>query len=94
MAVQRILKPAESNGHFQNKEISPILIAMGEEFGYVAAHHIFSYLSRTTMKSITEILFSDYDTFSRILKQVYTEEVAEKEILSRLSRFRLKERIG
>ena len=44
------------------------------------------------MKSRAEI-FSDYDTFSNIMKQVYTEEVAEKEILDRLSTFGMKQKI-
>jgi len=83
MAIQRISKPIESNGHSQNPRDSFILKVMEEEFGYTAAHSILSHVSRTTMKSKSEIL-SDYDTFSRILKQVYTEGVAEKEILDRL----------
>jgi len=65
---------------------------MGEEFGYIATHAILSYVSHTTMKSIAEIL-SDYDTFSRILKEVYTGAVAEKEILDRLSSFGLRKKI-
>jgi len=83
MAFQRISKPIESNGHSQNPRDSFILKDMEEEFGYTAAHCILSHVSRTTMKSKSEIL-SDYDTFSRILKEVYTDRVAEKEILDRL----------
>ncbi len=90
MAIQRISKPYESNGHSQNPKFSPILKAMGEEFGYRAAHAILSHISRTTMKSMDEILSSDYDTFSRIFKEVYTEGVAEKEILNRLSSYGLR----
>ncbi len=89
MAVQRISKLYESNGHSQNQKFSPILKAMGEEFGYMAAHAILTHVSRTTMKSMAEIL-SDYDTFSRILKEVYTAGVAEKEILGRLSSYGLR----
>jgi len=40
------------------------------------------------MKHMVEIL-SDYDTFSIILKHVYPEGVAEKEILDRLSSYGL-----
>ncbi len=65
---------------------------MGEEFGYIATHAILSYVSRTTTKSMAEIL-SDYDTFSRSLKEVYTGGVAEKEILDRLSSFGLSQKI-
>ena len=65
---------------------------MEEEFGYTAAHSIISHVARTTLKSRSEIL-SNYDTFSNILKQVYTEEVAEKEILDRLSSFGLSKKI-
>ncbi len=90
MAVQRISKLNESNGHSQNPKFSPILKAMGEEFGYMAAHAILTHVSRTTMKSMAEILSSDYDTFSRIFKEVYTEGVAEKEILGRLSSYGLR----
>ena len=50
------------------------------------------HISQTTMKSMAEIL-SDYDTFSRILKEVYTEAVAETEILDRLSSFGLSQKI-
>ena len=89
MAFQRISKPDESNGHSQNPRDSFILKDMEEEFGYTAAHCILSHVSRTTMKSKSEIL-SDYDTFSRILKEVYTDRVAEKEILDRLSSFGLR----
>ena len=91
MSIQRISKPNESNGHSQNLKSNLILKAMGEEFGYMAAYRILSYISSTTMKSMTEIL-SDYDTFSRILKEVYTEEVAETEILDRLSSFGLEKK--
>jgi len=83
MAIQRISKPDESNGHSQNPRDSFILKVMEEEFGYTAAHSILLHVSRTTMKSMEKIL-SDYDTFSKILKEVYTEKVAEKEILDRL----------
>ncbi len=94
MAIQRISKLDESNQYSENEKISPILIAMGEEFGYVAAHHIFSHISRTLMIPIRDILFSDYDTFTKQLNLVYTEEVAERDILNRLTRFRLKERLS
>jgi len=94
MAIQRISKLNEFNEHSQNPKFSPILKAMGEEFGYRAAHTILSYISHTTMKPMTVILSSDYDTFSRILKEVYTEGIAEKEILSRLSSYGLREQIG
>jgi len=92
MSIQRISKPNDSNRHSQNLKSNPILKAMEEEFGYMAAYRILSYVSSTTMKSMTEIL-SDYDTFSRILKEVYTEEVAETEILDRLSSYELREKI-
>jgi len=89
MAIQRVSNHNESNEHSQNPE--DILKAMGEEFGYIATHAILSYVSRTTMKPMAEIL-SNYDTFSRILKQVYTEEVAETEILDKLSSLGLRKR--
>ncbi len=92
MAIQRISEPNESNEHSQNPRDSFILKAMREEFGHVATHAILSHISQTTMKSIAEIL-SDYDTFSRILKEVYTEAVAETEILDRLSSFGLSQKI-
>ena len=92
MAIQSISKPNEFNGHYQYPSNNFILKAMREEFGHVATHAILSHVSRTTMKPMTEIL-SDYDIFSRILKEVYTEEVAEKEILNRLSSFGLSQKI-
>ncbi|GFN40894.1 MAG: hypothetical protein QQN43_05075 [Nitrosopumilus sp.] len=92
MAIQRTSNHNESNEHSQNPRESFILKVMEEEFGYTAAHSILSHVSRTTMKSKSEIL-SDYDTFSKFLKQVYTEEVAEKEILDRLSSFGLSQKI-
>jgi len=92
MAIQRAYNHNESNEHSQNTSDSFILKAMEEEFGYIAAHAILSHVSQTTMKSMAEIL-SDYGTFSRILKEVYTEGVAETEILDRLSSFGLREKI-
>ncbi len=92
MAIQWITKNSQSNDNSKNSEKSFILKAMEEEFGYTAAHCIISHVARTTMKSKAEI-FADYDTFSRILKQVYTEEVAQKEILDRLSTFGLSQKI-
>ncbi len=92
MAIQRVSNRNELNEHSQNPKDSFIFKAMEEEFGYVATHAILSHISQTTMKSIAEIL-SDYDTFSRILKEVYTEAVAETEILDRLSSFGLREKI-
>ena len=92
MAIQRITKNDQSNDNSENSEKSFILKVMEEEFGYTAAHSIISHVARTTMKSKSEIL-SNYDTFSNTLKQVYTEEVAEKEILDRLSSFGLSKKI-
>jgi hypothetical protein len=92
MAIQRITKNDQSNDNSKNSEKSFILKVMEDEFGYTAANSIISHVARTSMKSKSEIL-SDYDTFSNILKQVYTEEVAEKEILDRLSSFGLSQKI-
>ncbi len=92
MAIQRVSNHNESNEHSQNPRDSFILKVMEEEFGYIATHAILSYVSRTTTKSMAEIL-SNYDTFSRILKEVYTGGVAEKEILDRLSSFGLRKKI-
>ena len=92
MAIQRITKNSQSNDNSKDSEKSFILKVMEEEFGYTAAHSIISHVARTTMRSRSEIL-SNYDTFSNILKQVYTEEVAEKEILDRLSSFGLSKKI-
>jgi len=92
MAIQRITINSQSNDNSKNSEKSFILKVMEEEFGYTAAHAILSHVSQTTMKSKLEIL-SDYDTFSKFLKQVYTEEVAEKEILDRLASFGLSQKI-
>jgi len=91
MAIQRISNHNESNEHSQNLKDSFIFKVMEEEFGYVAAHAILWHVSQTTMKSMAEIL-SDYDTFSRILKEVYTEGIAETEILDRLSTLGLREK--
>jgi len=92
MSFQRVYNHDELNPYVQNPRDSFIRKAMGEEFGYIAADAILSHVSRTTMKSKSEIL-SDYDTFSRILKEVYTEVVAETEILDRLSSFGLSQKI-
>ena len=89
MAIQRVSNHNELNEHSQNPKDSFILKAMEDEFGYIATHAILSYVSRTTMKSRAEIL-SDHDTFSRILKEVYTETAVEIEILDRLFGLRLK----
>ena len=92
MSIQRDYNHNELNPFAQNPRDSFIHKAMEKEFGYIAADAILSHISQTTMKSIAEIL-SDYDTFSRILKGVYTEEVAKKEILDRLSSYELREKI-
>jgi len=92
MAIQWITKNSQSNVNSENSEKNFILKVMEEEFGYAATHAILSHVSQTTMKSKSEIL-SDYDTFSKFLKQVYTEEVAEKEILDRLASFGLSQKI-
>ncbi len=92
MAIQRITKNSQSNDNSNDSEKSFILKVMEEEFGYTAAHSIISHVARTTMKSKAEIL-SDYDTFSRILKQVYTDGVRATEILDRLSSYGFREKI-
>ena len=92
MSIQRISYHNEFNEYSQNLKDNFILKVMREEFGYVAAHAILWHVSQTTMKSMAEIL-SDYDTFSRILKEVYTEAVAKTEILDRLLSFGLIEKI-
>jgi hypothetical protein len=92
MAVHIVSNGNQSKQSSQDFRESFILKVMEEEFGYTAAHSILSHVSRTTMKSKSEVL-SDYDTFARMLKLVYTEEVAEREILDRLTNFGLKEKI-
>jgi len=92
MSIQRVFNHNELNEHSQNSNDSFILKSMEQEFGYVASHAILWHVSQTTMKSMAEIL-SDYDTFSRILKEVYTEAVAETEILDRLSSFGLSQKV-
>jgi len=92
MVIQRISKSKSFNKEFQNPKDSLILNVMEKEFGHAAAHAIISHVARTTIKSKAEIL-SDYDTFSRILKQVYPDGVAEKEILDRLSSYGFREKI-
>ena len=90
--AKRIVKPNHTSRQSQNLKDNFILKVMEKEFGYTAAHSIISHVSRTTMKSKTEIL-SDYDIFSNSMKQVYTKEVAEKEILYRLSTFGMRQKM-
>jgi len=92
MAIQRISKDELFSKDSQNARNNFILRVMEEEFGYTAAHSIIEHVVRTSMKSKAEI-FANYDTFARILKEVYTEKVAEKEILDRLSSFGLSKKI-
>jgi len=92
MSIQIVSNHNELNEHSQNLKDNFILKVMKEEFGYVAAHAILWHVSYTSMKSMEEIL-SDYDTFSRILKEVYTEAVAKTEILDRLLSFGLIKKI-
>ena len=92
MSIQRITYQNEFNEYSQNLKDNFILKVMKVEFGYVAAHAILWHVSQTTMKSMAEIL-SDYDTFSRILKEVYTEAIAKTEILDRLLSYGLIEKI-
>ena len=85
-------KPASGNMVNETTISSPdykeshILKAMEAEFGYTAAHSILSHVSKTTLKSKAEIL-SNFETFSKIMKEVYTEEVAQKQLLDRLPNF-------
>ncbi len=62
---------------------SLILKNMEQVFGYVSAHAIINHVSKTVMKSRSDIL-SNFETFSRIIKQVYGE-VEGKNFLAKLS---------
>jgi len=92
MSIQSVYNHYESSEQSQIPKDSFILSAMKEEFGYVAARAILWHVSYTSMRSIAEIL-SDYDTFSRILIEVYTGPVAETEILDRLLSYGLSQKI-
>jgi len=92
MSIQSVYNYNASNEHSQDPKDSFILKVMEEEFGYIPAHAILWHVSYTSMKSKAEIL-SDYGTFSEILKEVYTEVVAETEILDRLLSYGLSQKI-
>ncbi len=72
-----------SNENLENFRDSLILKAMEDEFGYIATHAIIKYVSQHVGKSRLEIL-SNFETFSRIINQVYGE-VEGKKFLSKLS---------
>lgn len=88
----RVSKLDEQSGRSETPSFNPVLKAMGDEFGYRATHAILTHMSRVSLKPVRVIL-SDYDTFSRILKEVYTAGVAEKEVLGRLAKYGLEEKI-
>ncbi len=72
-----------SNEISQDFSDSLILKNMEQVFGYVSAHAIINHVSKTVMKSRSDIL-SNFETFSRIIKQVYGE-VEGKNFLAKLS---------
>ncbi len=71
------------NEIIQDFRDSLILKNMERVFGYVSAHAIIYHVSKTVMKSRSDIL-SNFETFSRIIKQVYGE-VEGKNFLAKLS---------
>ena len=71
-----------SNEILQDFRDSLILKNMEQVFGYVSAHAIINHVSKTVMKSRSDIL-SNFETFSRIIKQVYGEDEGKK-FLSKL----------
>ena len=70
------------NEIIQDFRDSLILKNMKQVFGYVSAHAIIYHVSKTVMKSRSDIL-SNFETFSKNIKQVYGEVEGEK-FLSRL----------
>jgi len=72
-----------SNEIIQDFRDNLILKNMERVFGYVSAHAIIYHVSKTVMKSRSDIL-SNFETFSRIIKQVYGE-VEGKNFLAKLS---------
>ena len=71
-----------SNDILQDFRDSLILKNMEEVFGYVSAHAIIKYVSQHVGKSRLDIL-SNFETFSKNIKQVYGE-VEGKKFLSKL----------
>ncbi len=77
-----IITDNTSNEILQDFRDSLILKNMEQVFGYVSAHAIINHVSKTVMKSRSDIL-SNFETFSRIIKQVYGE-VEGKNFLAKL----------
>jgi len=71
-----------TNESLQDFRDSLILKNMEQVFGYVSAHAIINHVSKTVMKSRSDIL-SNFETFSRIIMQVYGE-VEGKNFLAKL----------
>ena len=65
------------NEILQDYRDSLILKNMEQVFGYVSAHAIINYVSRTIGMSRSEFL-SNYETFSRIIKEFYGEDEGKK----------------
>lgn len=61
----------------------PILKALESEFGYTATQSILTHITSTLGISKQKIL-SDYETFSKVVKQVY-DDAGEKNILDKLT---------
>ena len=76
-----------SNDILQDFRDSLILKNMEEVFGYVSTHAIINFVSKTMGVSRSDLL-SNYETFSRIIKQFYGE-VEGKKFLSKLDIKRL-----
>ncbi|MFB5611209.1 MAG: hypothetical protein ACE5RT_05320, partial [Nitrosopumilaceae archaeon] len=60
----------------KNDKDNPILKALESELGYTATQSILSNISSTLGMSKQKIL-SDYETFSKVVKQVY-DDAGEK----------------
>ena len=76
-----------SNDILQDYRDSLILKNMEEVFGYVSTHAMINFVSKTIGTSRSDLL-SNYETFSRIIKQFYGE-VEGKKFLSKLDVKRL-----
>ena len=72
-----------SNETLQNINDSLILKNMEQIYGFIPANTIIRYVSQHVGKSRLDIL-SNFETFSRIINQVYGE-VEGKKFLSKLS---------
>ena len=79
---QKIVAPNSQEQNYQDCKKSFILKALARELGFTAAQSVISYVCVTTGTPKSELL-SNYETFSKLIIQVYGN-AGQKHVLDKL----------